>query len=160
MIRLCGIGMIAAASVAFGLCYTASLRHELLVLRAFLRLLERIRTRIECFCEPLGDIYRGFSDDILDGCHFTEELCRSGFTVALCKGKGALGLSAEHFSLLAECGEGLGKSFSEEQVRHCERYQKELTVAIRRLEERLPTQARLARTLSVAIAAMTVILLI
>jgi len=160
MIRLCGIGMIAAASVAFGLSYSASLRHELLLLRAFLRLIERIRARIECFCEPLDDIYRGFSDPTLDACHFTEELCRSGFTVALCKCKGTLGLSAEHFALLAECGEGLGTSFSEEQVRHCERYGRELAAAIGRQEELLPTRLRLARTLSMAVAAMTVILLL
>lgn len=160
MIRLLGIGMIAVSTAVFGISYASSLYHELRVLRAFWHLTERIRSRIECFCQPLSDIYPGFSDPTLEACGFTEELQRSGFTVALCKCKGALGLRPAYFAMLAEYGEGLGKSFAEEQLRHCQKYQKELENAVKHLEEELPTRAKLIRTLSLAVAAMAVILLL
>ena len=160
MLKYLGILLIAAVTAGYGGLCAYSLKKEALVLNGFLLLARRIRTRIECFRQPLSEIYRDFSHPALDGAGFTEELRESGFTAALCKTKNSLGLREELFALVGEFGNELGKSYSEEQVRHCERYILRMEEALVGLEEELPRRRKTVRALSAAAAVMAVILLI
>ena len=158
MIRFCGMALTALSTLLFGALYCTHLQSECRQLEGFLRLARLIRTRIECFHQPLSRIYADFSDPTLDAIGFPDALRQNGLFAALIQSKDRLGLSEESFSLLGEFAAGLGKSPVDDQVRHC---------SIRALEERcetlrreLPAKLRLARTLSAAAAAMTVILLL
>ncbi len=159
-VKILGILLIFTAAVGFGASYSSSLRREYERMLGFLRLARLIRTRIECFNQPLSEIYNDFSDDALDACGFTEELKRSGFVTALCKYKEALGIRGETLTMLYSFGSELGKSFSSDQVKHCDRYIEVISEKAAELEKELPQKTKTARVLSAAAAVMAAIVLI
>ncbi len=160
MMQLLGILLIVTAAYGIGTAISRSLRLEYRRLVGFEKLLRLIRARIECFNQPLSSIYADFSEEALDECGFSEELKRSGFTEALCRCRDRLGLRRELLALLAEFGASLGKSFSEEQLRHCDRYIALLGEKAAVLEKELPVRQKTVRTLTAAAAVMASILLI
>lgn len=60
MIKIVGILLISVAAIGFGMLYSYSLRLEYKRLLGFQKLISLIRTRIECFNQPLSEIYIGF----------------------------------------------------------------------------------------------------
>lgn len=160
MIKIVGILLISVAAIGFGMLYSYSLRLEYKRLLGFQKLISLIRTRIECFNQPLSEIYTDFSEESLDECGFTAELKRSGYVPALCKYKDHLTIRSEILAVLADFGSGLGKSFSEEQIRHCDRYISVIEEKVSELEKELPIKSKTARALSAAAAIMIAIILI
>ncbi len=159
MIKLIGIAVLLLTAVGFGFTYSHLLDAEYRRVLGFIKLAKLIRVRIECFSQPLSEIYGDFSDEALDSCGFTEDLQKSGFITALCKHKALLGIRGELLSCLSDFGGELGKSFSDEQVRHCERYIALLEEKASEIERELPTRTKMARVLSFSVAVMMAILL-
>ncbi len=155
-----GILLISAVAVGFGMIYSYSLRLEYKRLLGFLKLIRLIRARIECFNQPLSEIYADFSEESLDECGFSGELRKSGYSTALCKHKDRLAIRGELLTVLADFGSGLGKSFSEEQIRHCDRYISMIEEKAAGLEKELPVRSKTAHALSAAAAIMIAIILI
>ncbi len=160
MIKLVGCIFILMAAGGFGLLYAGSLKEERERLRGFYRLACLIRTRIECFNQPLSEIYCDFSDEALDPIGFTEFMREKGFDQALCLTKGRLGLRDELYSLVLEFGKELGKSYSSDQLRHCERYISLFENKLKELDSELPSRAKLVGVISCAAAVLTVIILV
>ncbi|MBE6636333.1 MAG: hypothetical protein E7618_00845 [Ruminococcaceae bacterium] len=160
MIRFCGMALTALSALLFGALSCAHWQNECRQLESFLRLARLIRTRIECFHQPLAKIYADFSDPSLNSSGFIASLRENGLITALIQTKDRLGLSEESFSLLSEFAAELGKSPADDQVRHCDRSIRALEERYQQLRQDLPTKMRLARTLSAAAAAMTIILLL
>ncbi len=160
MIRLFGLALIAVATFGFGALYADLLQKEIRRWEGFLSLGETVRSRICSFRQPLSEIYRDFSDEALDACGFTARLRESGFPAALCACREALGLRPPLVALLSDFGERLGKSYTEDQLRLCDRFLTEGGQWLTRLKADQPGKARLARTVSAAIAALSFILLL
>ena len=160
MVKTLGIIMIFIAATGFGASYSRALREEYERMLGFCRLARLIRTRIECFNQPLSEIYLDFSDGALDSCGFSEELKKSGFVVALCKCKASLGIRGETLTMLYSFGSELGKSFADEQVKHCDRAVARMSEKAAELEKELPQKAKTAMVLSAAAAVMAAIVLI
>ena len=161
MLKLAGMALIAAAALGYGFWYGLSLRKELRRFEGFRRLIETVRSRVSCFNQPLSAVYRDFSDEELDACGFTD-LLRAGipFSEALIRKRDVLGLREELFGLLSDLGRDLGRSYREDQVRLCERFLTEADARLAALRAEMPDRIRLARGLSAAAAAMTVLLLL
>lgn len=160
MIRLMGILLIIGGTVGAGFLYAAAVKEEMRRFEGFLKLARLIRSRIECFRQPLASIYADFEDEALEACHFCEALRQGDFLLALSKTKDDLGLRPALIDLLADFGGELGKSHAEDQLRHCDRCigQMEETLAVLRAES--ADKIRLSRALSLALAAMVTILLL
>lgn len=160
MIKIIGIALLLLAAGGFGVIYSRSVDTEYRRFLGFIKLAKLIRTRIECFNQPLNEIYINFSDEALDSCGFTEELKKSGFMTALCKYKSSLGINGELLSVLSDFGNELGKSFSDEQIRHCERYITLFEEKASEMEKLLPSKMKVAKVLSFSAAIMVAILLV
>ena len=160
MIRLLGAVLTITASLGVGVLYSLLLKKEYRVALGFVSLFRLIRARIECFEEPLHEIYGDFDDDALTSCGFTDALRESGFVPALARCRASLGLSEAMFSLLSEAGNGLGKSSTPEQIRHCDRYIALLEDEAAKMQSELPKRRKAAGALSSALGIMTAIALI
>lgn len=158
MITSIGAVVTCLSVIGFGHSYGVSLKKESRNLRALILLTDRIRARIECFRQPLNDIYDGFSNDELDSIGFTQDLKTSGLSFALVKHKSALALKNDTFALLSEFAGSVGKSYADEQVRLCTDLKQALETRLFLMEKELPIKTRLGLTLSAAAAAMTAIL--
>lgn len=160
MMRIIGIILICAAAAGSGLLYAAALNEEYGKMLGFVRLIRFIGTRIECFSQPLMTVYADFSDPVLDACGFTAALREDGFTPALCRLRDTLCLDDAVFGLLSEFGDGLGKSFSDDQVKHCARYADMLSEKASELERSLPGRKKTALAVSASLAVMAAIILL
>ena len=160
MIRLFGILLIAGGMTGAGFLYGLSIKTEIRRWEAFLRLARLIRSRIDCFRQPLSAIYADFSDEELEACSFTEELRKGSFSLALAKTKDNLGLRSSLLDLLSEFGQELGKSHAEDQIRHCDHCIRQMEEALASLRAECPEKLRLTHALSLCFAAMAVLLLL
>jgi hypothetical protein len=157
MLTVIGTAAVCLSAIGLGTSYASSLRHERDVLLALLSLCQRISTRIECFRQPLPDIYRDLEDGRLDP-QFLSDLKESGLSYALVKNKRRLCLSHEIYGELCAFASELGKSYADGQIRLCRECTLRLKNASEELEGRLPSRVRLSLTLSAAGAAMAAIL--
>lgn len=159
MMRIIGMLLICAAAGGSGVLYAASLNEEYRRMVGFVRLIRFICTRIECFNQPLVTVYADFSDPALDACGFTAALRENGFTAALGMSTEALCLDTSVIDLLNEFGEGLGKSFSDNQVKHCSRYADMLSERAAELERSLSGRKKTAVAVSTSLAVMAAVIL-
>lgn len=160
MMRIIGMLLICTAAGGCGWLYAASLNEEYQRMLGFVRLIRFIGTRIECFNQPLGTVYADFSEPSLDACGFTEALREDGFTSALCRLKEKLCFDDAVIDMLSEFGGGLGKSFSDDQVRHCARYADMLSERTAELEKTLPGKKKTAVAVSASFAVMAAVILL
>ncbi len=160
MLKMLGIVIILAASAGAGIIYSNALREEFRKTAGFVKLIRFIKVRIECFNQPLTEIYRDFSEKSLEDCGFISEMRSSGYISALYKLKNILALKDDVFVLLSDFGSELGKSMSEDQIRLCERYIHMIDEKVKETEKEMPTKIKLAGALSAAAAAMWIIMLI
>lgn len=160
MIRLFGILLLVSGTVGAGFLYAETVKEELRRLEGFLKLARLIRSRIECFRQPLAAIYADFEDEALEACGFIPALRQGDFLLALAKTKDALGLRPALIDLLADFGSELGKSPTGDQIRHCDRCIEQIEEALSALRAAGADRIRLSRVLSLALAAMVTILLL
>lgn len=158
MISIIGTVITCLSLISFGYSHIIALRKERQNLRGIISLVDRIRTRIECFRQPLADIYEDFSCECLDLMGFTNDLKESGLTFALMKNKSSLAIDNDAFALVSEYSRSLGKSYADDQVRLCIDCKEKLERHLEKIEGDLPQKTRLSLTLSAAAAAMTAIL--
>lgn len=159
MIRFFGALLIVLASFGLGTLYSLLLKKECRVIAGFISLFRLIRARIECFDQPLYEIYRDFESPELSASGFISELRENGFIPALEKCRPSLSISDSAYSVLSEAGSELGKSSSSEQIRHCDRYIRILEDISSELCSELPRRSKAAKSLSCALGIMTAIIL-
>lgn len=160
MTHLLGILLIVGGTVGGGMLYAVAVKEELSRFEGFLKLARLIRSRIECFRQPLALIYADFEDEALAACGFCQDLKQGDFLLALAKNKDTLGLRPSLLDLLSDFGSELGKSHAEDQVRHCDRCLAAMEEALAALRTEGADRIRLSRALSFALAAMVTILLL
>lgn len=160
MIKILGIALISGCCAGVGILYNRALRQEQNYLEGLLRLARFIRSRIDCFSSPLDSIYADFSDEALNTCGFTEILRNDGLTAAIEAKKDTLSLSEETYDLIIRFSAELGKSFSDEQVRHCDHYIALIDEKANSAASELPKKCKTVKTLCIAAGAMAALLLI
>lgn len=157
MLTAVGTVAVCLSAIGLGSSYASSLKREKESLGGLLSLCERIETRIECFRQPLPEIYRDLDDRRLDP-EFLHDLKESGLSYALTRNRRRLCIRQELYSELLSFASELGKSYAEGQVRLCRKYEARLRDSLEGIEASLPSRTRLSLTLSAAAAAMAAIL--
>lgn len=158
MIAAVGILILSLSLLGFGLSYNSVLKAERESIDGLIQLAERLRSRIECFRQPLDEIYEGFSHKHLDSIGFTDHLKRSGLSNALGNKGKLLGISTDMLEKSKKFSSDLGKSYSAEQIRLCQAYLDELKKEMSNIEGALNQKTRLSLSLAGAAAAMAAIL--
>ena len=158
MLTVIGTAVLCSSFLGFGFSYTSSLKTERESLRELLALMKRIKTRTECFRQPLSDIYAGFASVHLENMGFIHDLNESGLSFALSKHRRALMIREEIFASLSEFAASLGKSYIDEQLRLCSLYIEKTEECLISLNTELTSKSKLAMTLSCAAAGMSAIM--
>lgn len=158
MIAAVGILILSLSLLGFGFSYSSVLKAEKESIDGLIQLTERIRSRIECFRQPLDEIYEGFSHRHLEGIGFTDDIKKHGLFFAL-KSKGRLlGISSDILEASKKFASDLGKSYSIDQIRLCEAYLDELKKEMSNIEGSLSQKTKLSLSIAGAAAAMAAIL--
>ncbi len=160
MISVIGITLLSLSLIGFGLSYNSALRAEKTCLEELISLCERIYVRIDCFKQPLPEIFRDFSSPYLDSCGFSAVLKEKGLKTAFADLSSALPLSQRSAEIIAELSYKLGNGYASEELRLCARAKNELKAELASLNKTLPDRMKLSLTLSCAAAAMAAILFI
>ena len=158
MLKLFGSALILF--VGWGIGYSASRRAKeaLEASRALLSLIRFIRGQIESFCLPREQIFSRFEHSYLARTGFLDALLEHGsLTLALeclpC-------LPPEVAALVTAFDGELGKGYQAEQLRLCDYYIDALSAYIDEGSGTLPSRTKVTRTVSLAGAAMLVLLLL
>ncbi len=159
-LKIAGVLLISGTFFGMGISYCRALTYELDIIRGFTSLVKMIKTRIECYCQPLPEIYRDFSYKSLDELGFTKELRESGFEFAYSKYKDVIADSEQAQRALGELGRELGKTPSTDQLEVCRRCLDILYDVERGLDSELPQRKKLSTALCLMAGLMTVILFI
>lgn len=160
MISVIGIALLSASIIGFGLSYGSALKAEKLCLEELILLCDRIHTRIECFRQPLPDIFRNFSSPYLDGCGFNSILKEKGIKAAVAALAPYLPVTVKTEELLKELSTKLGSGYAEEALKLCARVKNDLRGELALLNKSFPSRMKLSLTLSFAAAAMAAILFV
>lgn len=160
MLSVIGTVLICSSVLGFGFYYVSSYTNEKECLTELLSLIKRIKTRIECFKQPLPDIYADFSSPTLDRIGFSSTLKESSLDFALNKHRKSLQIRNSIFTALNEFSTSLGKSYSNEQLDLCRSYISRLENELSEIEKELNTKTKLGLTLSAAIASVCAIMLL
>lgn len=159
LIKAAGLVVIFAVLLYGGFSIGFECRDVCRRLDGLCRLVCFIRSRIECYNQPLYEIYKEFEDDALEDCGFLEKLRNEGFSSALERYKD-IETSEELIHHLSEFSSQLGRSLSSEQIKNCDAMIYYLNECLCKERERLPQKIKLIKAVSVAVAAMVVIVLI
>ena len=159
MLRIAGAVCILIGAVILS-AYTAEIPiRRLREQEAYLAFLQFVREQISCFCTPTEQIYlrcdeprlleNGFLPRLRDGAGY-EEALRASFHR----------LTPASYRLLLRFGEGIGRSYREEQLRLCDESIRTLSEQTDRVREEAPNKQKVYRTLTLCCALMALLLLL
>ncbi len=120
-------------------------------------LLRYIRAQLAGFNMPYDEIFRRCRLEFDRGC-FDGRLREHGLKDALREAGKSIFPDRELFEILSEFADGLGRSGSEEQLRHCDFYLARLEERISLMEKALSGQVKTCASVSFAGAALLLIL--
>ena len=120
-------------------------------------LLRYIRAQLAGFNMPYDEIFRRCRLEFDRGC-FDGRLREHGLKDALREAGKSIFPDRELFEILSEFADGLGRSGSEEQLRHCDFYLARLEEQISLMEKALSGQVKTCASVSFAGAALLLIL--
>ena len=120
-------------------------------------LLRYIRAQLAGFNMPYDEIFRRCRLEFDRGC-FDGRLREHGLKDALREAGKSIFPDRELFEILSEFADGLGRSGSEEQLRHCDFYLARLEERISLMEKALSGQVKTCASVSFAGAALRLIL--
>lgn len=159
MLQLIGAAGILSLAVYLSIVLSVMEARRVRQIEGLLLLVRHIRGEIACFRTPVGDIYATFHNEALAECGFLAVLRESGFSAALATGRETLYLAEEELATLTAFAEGVGRSYSAEQVALCDYTERELEKALAKRREEAPKRTRVLRTLSLVGGLMLVVLL-
>ncbi len=154
-LKLIGSGILLIAAWRFSELLNEKERRRLERLEGFVALLRFFRLQIDCYCVPVGEIFRRCDIKVLSACGCTEvPKDFEGFI-------SHIPMPEEEASLLlgSFCAE-LGSSYREEQLKSCDYHIMKFCELRDRAAERVKKQKRLNTTLCITAAATAVILLL
>ncbi len=150
-----GLLLITVALVASAVMIIKE-RRRLSQLRAFSELIEFIYKQIEAFNLPIAEILSIADPELLRECGFSDKV--SDFKGLL--SHEGLFIDAKTKSLVFNFVTGLGRSYRDEQLRHCEYYLKEIKGYTELAAAEYPKKCKLILTLSLCAALGLIIIMI
>ncbi len=160
IMKLIGILLIFLSLSSLGFGYARGCIKSQKYLEALLSLLRFIRSQIADYSSPLDKIYLQFENKELDSADFISALRDKGLSYAISDRASALMLPEDISELLLRFSDGLGKSLTGEQLRHCDIYVSLLEEKVKKYEGELNGKCKTAKTLSVSAAAMVALLIL
>ena len=152
--KLIGGAVILAAAFLLSFVLNEKEKEKLEKIEGLTALLRFFRIQIDCFCTPVGEIFRRCDEKVLFSCgflgiprDFDEFLAKTSFP-------------PEADALLASFSAELGTSFREEQLKSCDYHIQKLCELRDSTAEKTKKQIRLNTTLCLTAAATAVILLL
>lgn len=162
------LGLVTVFSVCFavGIIKSGEYKKSENELKAFIELVYFIRREISGYLTPQHEIYRKFTNSILEANGFLGTLRKnsangisSPLNYTLESKKETLRLGGEPFYVLASFSEGLG-SFSElDECQRCERCAKELEAILKKQKEETEQKVRLCKSIGGLVGIGLVLLL-
>ena len=151
------LGALLVLSVG-GFSAFGTVRYEkkrILVLDGWIDLILYIRSQIDCYLTPLGEILLGTDPDLMRAC-----MSGNGETdLAAMLRSSSIYLDGSTKRLLESFVRKIGGGYREEQIKHCDYYVSALRATKERMSGELPTRIRLYSTVSICTAIGTAILL-
>lgn len=160
MLQLIGAAGLISLALYLAVALSKMEMRRVRQMEGLLLLVRHIRGEIACFRTPVADIYASFQNEALAECGFLAALRERGFYSALMAGRETLYLGGEELAILTAFAEGVGRSYSAEQIALCDYTLRELEKALARRREEAPKRTRVLRTLSLVGGLMLVILLL
>ncbi len=158
--KLVGALSVFAAALLLSLRGVYAMREEEAQTEAFMLLVRRVREEIACFGTPREKILAAHTSPVLLRAGLDLREARGDLYAALNKARPALYLDAYAFSALLEFSSGLGRGYTEQELSRCDLCLARLEESLSALRLRLPSSAKLFRTLSVGSALGVIILLL
>ncbi len=156
LLKWMGCILLLSAGGSFALCSVRREKKKLTVLDGWIDLIFYIRTQIDCYLTPLGELLAAASPAMLTAC--TAE----GEAVPELEGlleKARCHLGGESERLLSGFVREIGTGYREEQVKRCDYYLALLREEREKLQTELPQKNRVTVALSVCSAIAVSILL-
>ena len=152
--KLIGGAVILAAAFFLSYVLNEKEKEKLEKIEGLAALLRFFRIQIDCFCTPVGEIFRRCDEKVLFSCgflgiprDFDEFLAKTSF-------------SPEADALLASFSAELGTSFREEQLKSCDYHIAKFCELRDKTAEKTKKQVRINTTFCLTAAATAVILLL
>lgn len=120
-------------------------------------LLRSIKTQIDCFALPIGDILRNLDQKTLDACGYRGTACPDQLDGFL---ENCEVYDAATFSVFAQFAREFGRNYREEEVRACEYYLALLEERRACLDAELPVKKKRNLTLCICAALALALLLL
>ena len=150
MTKLIGALLLVTVTVIFAFVYTHHQRKRVLQAEGFLLLLRYLRGQILCYALPIEEALRGYENDALTECGFLPLLRQGSFLEALEGTRSTVFLEKDAQKALRSFGEGVGKSYREDQLALCDYTLGELERTVDRLREEYPRKVKLGRSLVIS----------
>ena len=148
--KLIGAAFVLLAALLFSTEARRRAEKRLLVLEETLRFIEHVRVDISCYLKPISEIPAGFFSEALSEAGFLSAFEKEGAYEACLKLETLLSPSPEEKRVLERFFCGLGRGYSDDQIKLIDETTLELTRLISLERERVPKVKKLSLTLSSA----------
>ena len=157
MLKIAGCAVAVFCSAVWGYEKSKTVRFSVRMSESLRDLVKRIGDDIDVLCRPLDEIYSTYSDEILEGTGFLDDLRENGFLRALDTVSDTL--PAEAMQILIPFAMRLGGGDRESETALCKRTVMLLTDLIDDKKEKLPEKMKMYRVLPLLCALSVVILI-
>lgn len=154
-IKLLGCALILCAGGLTAMSLVTLEKRKLRVLDGWIDLIFYIRSQIDCYLTPIGEILREADEDLLKHCCVNGR-CESLDTVLQ---RSRFYLNEESKRLISSFVREIGSSYREEQVKRCDYYAAALRSVREKQMEGLPSRLRVCVAISLCGACGVAVLL-
>ncbi len=147
--------LLAGLEGARRLCKSAE--KEVAGVDAYLSLLRYVRTQIDCYALPIGEIFKRCSDELLFLCGWRQKEAPSSFDELIASARIA---DKEAKNIIFEFCSDFGRNYREEQLKRCDWSINALEKCRERLAGEVPNKKKLNLTLCLSASAALIILLL
>ncbi len=159
-LKFTGAVMALFAALFFAREYAAFIKRRTGLCQGFLKMLEHIRFKIDCFLTPEGELLLDFDDPALSECGYLPLAREIGVNSAYAECESSLSLPEKVKSLLSPFFSDFGREYREGTLRQIDSAISQLRSYITQMQQENERSVKLVYTVSAAAALGIVILLI
>ncbi len=160
ILKIFGIGLILFSAFVFSSEYEKKIKRKERLSEGFLSLIEHIRRQIDCYLTPPSELIGDFTSEALSALGFLDLAKKEGVASAYMSLKEKLPLCDEVKSELTSLFSSFGKEYKEGTVKALNMAVSSLKELVAKEKEQNAKDIKVARTLAVAAALGTVIMII
>ncbi len=160
ILKFSGSVFVILLALMFSKEYETFLSSRISVLIGFSELLKHIRTRVDCFQEPISDLMSGFENEALERSGYLKAATVGDISNAYFEREGELSLSADAKKILFGFFKDFGEDYRDGTLRLTDEAIASLDALQKKESMAAESSLKVCRTLAVALALGAVILLI